>query len=133
MKKLRLIAIVPCLLIVWGCTFQEPTKSTEMTAQQIFEKKQECAKYKDSLHNEIKDRESNFEKLNYTESINEIFYSISDNSCYALTTAIRRYWDKIQTDQNIINLLTNELTSYNELSQVQREMYQKKVDQLKWS
>ena len=57
----------------------------------------------------------------YSETINEIFYSVPKNSCFALTYRVRENHDSYV----ITDLLTNEITTYSE------EMYYKKVKELK--
>jgi len=112
MKKFLSISLLLSILFLYGCS-----TSNKLSADQLFEKKQECAKYKESLQGEIDKMGSS-----YSETINEIFYSVPKNSCFALTYRVRENHDSYV----ITDLLTNEITTYSE------EMYYKKVKELKW-
>jgi hypothetical protein len=51
MKKLLSISFLLSLILLYGCS-----TNNKLTADQLFEKKQECAKYKESLQKEIDQR-----------------------------------------------------------------------------
>jgi uncharacterized protein YcfL len=50
MQKLTLCLMISTLIFVFGCSAQQAT--TQMTADQIFEKKKECGQYLEKIVND---------------------------------------------------------------------------------
>lgn len=112
MKKFLLLWVLG-LAILAGCAQQGLSQS------ELFEKKQECIKYKEGLQKEI-DKEvkrvENFWDWSYeSDVITEIFYSNKENTCFALTSETMILSNGNQFNYSkIINLLTNEEVSYSD-------------------
>gem|GEM_PF-3979033 len=86
-----------------------------MSAEQIFEKKQECAKYIDDIQTDIdKNNEIFSQNESYYESLTEIFYSESKNSCFALIDIKKQTTGKLIKSKKIIDLLTAKQTIFEE-------------------
>ena len=82
MKKFLLIFALIWVLVLTWCSMQK-----WLSKDELFEKKKECASYKEWLQNEINKLQNEVEKANgyYLETIVEIFYSPTKNSCFAIT------------------------------------------------
>jgi len=78
MKKL-LIPIILATFLLAGCTSQK----AKLTDDQLFEKKQECNKYKDEIQKVIDNSliRDDDEYFSYQVRLKEIFYSPVKNSC----------------------------------------------------
>ena len=105
-----------------------------MTADQLFQKKQECAKYKDDLQKEVnKDNSESTIYFRDFRTINEIFYSQIINSCFGLieeqlkptsnSSWTTTYW--------IIDLLTDDRMDYSSNMTGSMDKYLTKLDELK--
>lgn len=112
MQKLLILSFLGVVILA-GCAQQGLSQS------ELFEKKQECIKYKEGLQKEI-DKESerieNFGDWSYKSTfIAEIFYSTKENTCFAITdeTLISNNGNSVRSNY-IINLLTNEAVRYTE-------------------
>lgn len=89
--------------------------SNGLSKSELFEKKQECAKYKDKIQNEIDKEEVESQQelwIYHSENIWEIFYSSKENSCFALTSYTRIFGWETAICNKIINLLDNTQTIY---------------------
>lgn len=153
MKILYLISLLMLpVIFLSSCSIdwnnENDTKTTNQDkniSDDIFKKKQECAKYKDdmlkesiSFHNEWMTRTWDA----YDLSIDEIFYSKSYNSCiYELsiskTIDIWEWLQKILLNKYLYDYLSKKeiittVHSNNEVSSVIEEAYLKKLRELKW-
>lgn len=77
MKK-SLLLIFLAAIVLAGCSMSTTPKST-MTTDQLFQKKQECAQYKDKIEKELAEQ-TDKENGKYM-ILKEIFYSPKANSC----------------------------------------------------
>lgn len=129
MKKLLLISVLLGTIILAGCGQQW------LSENELFEKKQECAKYKEGLQSEIDKSQNEVEQANgyYLETIVEIFYSPIKNSCFAITNE-RSSRDRKEYNNYewIIDLLSNEKTNYNRNNHDEMIYFREKVKELKW-
>lgn len=80
MKKLLIITLLLCAIVLGWCSLQK-----WLSQDEIFEKKQECAKYRNELEkrNEQFNYSWNDQNWPYENSsiIDQIFYSPTQNSC----------------------------------------------------
>lgn len=133
MKNFLLIVILAFAVVLTWCS--------EKTSQEdLFEKKQECISYKDNLQNEINSDIERLEGMWYysTQFIKEIFYSLKEDSCFAVTykKSTSDDWN-VFSDNKIINLLTNEEIIYDETISNKRDEnrileFNQKLKELKW-
>lgn len=110
MKKNLLLLLVFSVFFLSGCT-----STSKPSHDELFKKKQECAKYKEGLQNEIDKSQNKVEQASgyYLETIVEIFYSPTKNSCFAITNERSSRDLKEYNDYEwIIDLLSNEKTNY---------------------
>lgn len=97
MKKLLLISILLGSIILTGCSQKNEVKNQPtMTANEIFEKKQECAKHKSEIQKEIEEANQLYKKWKYfthEEKLSEILYSPKKNSClYTVDVIEEQEW-----------------------------------------
>jgi len=133
MKKLLLISVLLCWFIFAGCSQQR-----WLSQDELFSKKQECAKYKNSIQDEINEEKKRLEKLevSYDGSIEEIFYNSKENSCFAVLNEQTLYknWNQI-INSTIKDLLTNKTVAHYQDWQedaTNAVYYFKKLKELKW-
>ncbi len=110
MKYFTAVCLLVWVLVISGCT-----DTKQLSQSELFEKKQECAKYKDGLQNEIDKSQNKVEQASgyYLETIVEVFYSPTKNSCFAITNERSSRDLKEYNDYKwIIDLLSNENTNY---------------------
>lgn len=125
MKK-PLFLILLATLILTGCSSQK------LSQDQLFEKKQECLQYKESLQKEIDTEELESQQelwIYHSENIWEIFYSTKENSCFALTSYTRIFDWNTAICNKIINLLNNTQTIY--CNQDEQISYYDRLQELK--
>ena len=124
MKKVLLITSIVFELILAGCGQQG-----WLSKDELFEKKQECAKYKNDIEKSIE--EENSKNLESHKYLNEIFYSPKNNSClYIYTTDNGQYINHF-----LVNYLTNQwIIWYNETvsSSDKIKEFDDTVKELKW-
>ena len=131
MKTLLIGFLFLGVFFVSGCT-----TSNKLSTNELFEKKQECEKYKESLQKEIDKETKAFENMwnFYSENIEEIFYSESKNSCFAIIDwryIIKNDGGKSEY-KKIVDILSNELSNYNKLEHKNMTYYNEKIKSLKW-
>lgn len=95
MKKLLIVSLLLCGIVLGWCSLQK-----WLSQEELFEKKQECAKYKNNIEDIIQQKceeysSPNIEHMNcYLE---EIYFNPKSNSC-----EYSWYWNYYQfTDWNI--------------------------------
>ena len=77
MKKFLSISLLLSVLFLYGCS-----SSNKLSADQLFEKKQECAKLENDMRAQLESPERYWWRLEDTTIyLSEIFYSPSRNSC----------------------------------------------------
>ena len=83
MKKSLLLIFLSAIVLA-GCT-------NGLSKSELFEKKQECAAYKNNLQKEIDKEIAEFKVVGdfFSKTIDEIFYSSKENSCFALVQSTR--------------------------------------------
>jgi len=90
MKKM--LFILPILFLIAWCTSQDP----KMTDDQIFQKKQECAKYKSEIDKSIESANIKYKQWDYfthNETFSELFYSPVRKSClYSVYVYEKQDW-----------------------------------------
>lgn len=118
MKKLLVSLLLLSVIALAGCgsnaiTSTNPAK-LPMAAEKLFEKKIECASYKDKIISEIKTRNleySDESQKNY-EELKTIFYSPKRNTCLYYTEWYFTYqmnWKTITRSlQTVYDYLSNE-------------------------
>lgn len=133
MKKFLWISLLLGLIFLGGCA-----TTNKLSQDTLFQKKQECAKYKDSIQNEIDKEAERLENLKvyYDASIGEIFYSIKENSCFVIINEEIMYlnWNEI-VNSVIKDLLTNKIIAqYNNTQENTSNVnyYFEKLKELKW-
>lgn len=124
MKKVIFISLLLLWLTLAWCT-------QKMDQEDLFEKKQECVSYRNELQKQI-DKDSDQGKdlwIINTQIIKEIFYSKKENSCFASINSFFWPTDKIIESRKIVDLLTNETTTYYYNEYVKHTL---KIKELKW-
>ena len=147
MHKLTLL-LIP-LILLSSCTIdwndEKDTKIAELEKQvqdDIFEKKQECAKYIPLIEKKIKAKEDdlNIENDYYHETINEVFYSSVKKTCIWLWNSLwivqnrnTQEWWAIRNEYNhILDILSNDETTYDLTDSTITAKYYDEVRKLKW-
>ncbi len=123
MKSLILI-LLP-LLLLSSCTIDW---------NDSFEKKQQCAKYIPTIEARIQ-KDKNELSTNgdfYSETLDEIFYSKSNNSCFAIMDLMMKNTWEGAHKKIIHNVLTNNRESYNKQNTDSMSTYNLKLKELKW-
>lgn len=137
MKKIliMLISLIAGITITW-CDF-----TNWLSKNDVFEKKQECTKYKDSM---LKDWiEINQDWMNrtwdpYKLNVEEIFYNQNENSCFYVLSVSKfvdmvvgnKYTDYILLNKYVYNYLSKEeVLSTTNLSE---EQFNISLKELKW-
>lgn len=80
MKKIFIILLAFWLVFVTGCSIN----NSKISQTEIFEKKQECSKYKQDIQKAVDKsliRDDDDEYFSYQVQLKEIFYSPIKNSC----------------------------------------------------
>lgn len=111
MKKTYTIFLLTSVLFLSGCSYKV-VKEEQNDQKDIFDKKQECAKYRVAIEQELEnDMEYSLER----KLLDEIFFSPSENSClYSYTSyyidanGIPMNKKVMGTEYAIKNFLTNE-------------------------
>jgi len=75
MKKFLSISLLLSMLFLYGCS-----TSDKLTANQLFEKKQECTNYQDQMKEDLAKRYP-ADIIDQNLYVDEIFYSPQKNSC----------------------------------------------------
>lgn len=132
MKRAVITVVLLTSVLLAGCTEQKKWLSQD----ELFKKKQECITYKTSLQEEIDKKTQMLWKADilYTETIDEIFYSIAENSCFAVTYVVTSInWDYIHKN-TIINLLSNERDDYGDEGGAinSTALFSERMRRLKW-
>lgn len=82
MKKLIAISAILWLSVLAGCS-QQGLSQQALSQSELFEKKQECTKYKDIIQKEVDKSliRDDDEYMSYDVYLKDIFYSPVKNSC----------------------------------------------------
>lgn len=124
MKKLLIITLLLCAIVLGWCSLQK-----WLSQDELFEKKQECAKYIPQVEKEFQEWESA-----YTEwhKLYELFYSPSLNTCLKAYTLIGWLTERVMvyaiddvfTKDNIFQISRWELDDF--------LVFEEKIKKLKW-
>jgi hypothetical protein len=106
MKKIFILWIILSILLS-SCSIdwndEKDKKIAELEKQiqnDLFKKKQECAKHKDKIENNIKTEVTSWiVKMKY---LSEIFYSNNKNTCYALLEEKDNSWKEYWIIEDIL-------------------------------
>jgi len=130
MKKYIPFILLTSLLLS-ACGFNWGEKSD------LFQKKQECAKYINILESkaEKEEKELNDRWVIYDETLNRIFYSKKKNTCIALITTHRFVPNPggeilEYNKENILDIFTNEMDSYSIENTDSMARYYEKINEL---
>jgi Txe/YoeB family toxin of Txe-Axe toxin-antitoxin module len=141
MKKIFILWIILSLLLS-SCSIdwndEKDKKISELEKQiqnDTFKKKQECEKYKDKFEDKLekKSKERDLIYDLYYENLNEIFYSNSKSSCFAVSSFSQVKFDKESLNEEwfiITDLLTWDVTRYTKDDLF--KYYYPKLKELKW-
>lgn len=124
MKRFLLVSVLVWALILTWCSQQKWLSQNE-----LFEKKQKCASYKDEIQKEIS-------KQLWVNSLNEIFYSPTRNSCmYRYSNvnaeAVVDYFTK-EVVIDALNLFDTNDTGVQKTLMEGQKTFTKWLKQLKW-
>ena len=143
MKKYIPILLVTSLLLS-ACSIdwndEKDKKITELQAEienDVFKKKQECQKYQEEVERRIQKSEKELNDIwdHYNETINEIFYSKSKKTCYALISSLwirEKKANDIERYNIILDILSNDSTNYRLNDKDTMAQYYIKIRELKW-
>lgn len=118
MKRLLLISVLLGSIILAGCS------QNWLSQDELFQKKQECAKY----INIAEERMKYLESTNVSINIDDIFYSSQLNTCILWLKAIYVNLDIYQESYDIYDLLIKKPLE----TAITKENYDKKTKELKW-
>ncbi|AHB41552.1 hypothetical protein P148_SR1C00001G0762 [candidate division SR1 bacterium RAAC1_SR1_1] len=94
-KKIIVASLLISGIFITGCSIEKQNSEdkTTMTENQIFDKKKECANYKDKIIAEIEKRntEYTYDGQESYEKLGSIFYSIQKNTCMYDTRGFFKY------------------------------------------
>ena len=127
MKKLLIISILLGSVILSGCGKQQ-----WLSQEELFEKKQECAKHKEDIEKDIAVR--NFG--NQIEILEEIFYSPTENTCmyktwWKLSTTLTD-WEVVNRErERVYDFFTKETVIWTD-NRLNDEYFYNKFKELKW-
>jgi len=102
MKKTIILFLVFCSLILLWCW------TSKLSQNEIFEKKEKCAKYSDEINNRMNEKcQSYKDDITKTEWMNcyldEIYYNIETNSCeysrYWNYSSFKNEWKEVEASQ----------------------------------
>lgn len=95
-------------------------------SDELFEKKQDCIKYKDEIKKNVEIRFWKVEKFNY---VKEIFYSSKLNTCIYTVNQTNIWWIYDYLENKIILELESPLKCWCEETQ---QKFDLKIKELKW-
>lgn len=140
MKNFLIPVLLFSFIFLWWCsqnqaTGQQPIVNT-MTADQLFQKKKECASYRDEIQKDI-DKNYWLESDRANLHLTEIFYSSKRNSCLYVVYAIVKWWSKMEdiydyfTKEDIFSFMSQSDWTQSEWWQRQAD-FDQQLKELKW-
>jgi len=141
-KRFLLIWFILCAIVLAWCSKEEFFQKTEDIGQQLLSWKQslqkqvDCISYKKNLQKTIDEQAQIILETwtTYSQKINDIFFSLSQNVCFAIIKETKIYsWWK-EEYYKLVNLATNKAIKYDLKNKINNglNLFQQKLKELKW-